>query len=118
MKFILLLYLTLIIVSCNEAGNKCTITIHESLEEMKPNILIYKTSYCDTQKVLLRDNINTYNLDFGDLGKNDGIINFQIKKDSTILCLSNLYFTNGFIIGNNYIIKKDSNLNCSIQLAN
>ncbi len=117
-KLILLLSLCLVIVSCNEADNKCTITIDKSLEVNSPNILIYKTPLCDTQRVKLGNDIKSYNFNFGNLGENDGIIYFQIKKDTTVICSSSLYFTNGFIIGNNYIIKKDDNSHCLIQSAN
>lgn len=91
--------------------------IDKSLEILKPNILIYQTNF-NTPKRIQLGNKKNYQLDFGNLGKNDGLISIQIKKDSLLVCSTNLYFSNGFIIGNNYVIKKDSSSHCSIYLAN
>lgn len=118
MKKLKLIIFSIWMYSCGSSNNNCTILIDSSILNARISYLTYNTGYAKTQRLNFVEGKREYKIEFGDLGHNDGIIKFQFFSDTSIICSSYLYYTNGYLIGNEYIISTDSLSNCLISLKN
>jgi hypothetical protein len=101
-------------ISCKSSMNECELFLSDSIRNKQidsiavfsNNLPLFEQNIIDKKKL---------HIDFGDLGSTDGILRIDLFKNGAKYCHTFLYFTNGHILHNRYVVLDSAGI-CRISI--